>query len=275
LAIDEPESEGGSRVTVLGSLSADPGSLRSASDDVLAEGLAAEAGRLLLEVRDELGGGDSSLLRQEGDRRSHELLMRRLTAERPDDAVLSEEGKDDRSRLSADRVWIVDPLDGTREFSEPPRDDWAVHVALWERGVLVAGAVALPARDVVLGTAQPASPRPAHAGRLRVVVSRTRPPAVATAVAEALDAELVPMGSAGVKAVSVLLGDVDVYVHAGGQYEWDSAAPVAVCSAAGLHCSRIDGSPLRYNQEDVLLPDLLVSRPEHVAAALDAIARGA
>ncbi len=271
--MDEPESKGGSRVTVLGNPSADLGSPRSASDSLLAERLAAEAGQLLLQVRAELGGGEPGLLRNEGDRRSHELLMRRLAAERPADAVLSEEGKDDRSRLSADRVWIVDPLDGTREFSEPPRDDWAVHVALWERGELVAGAVALPARDVVLGTSQPTPLRPASSGRLRVVVSRTRPPPVATAVAAGLDAELVPMGSAGVKAVSVLLGDVDVYVHAGGQYEWDSAAPVAVCRAAGLHCSRIDGSPLLYNQEDVLLPDLLVTRPEHAAATLDAIAR--
>jgi 3'(2'), 5'-bisphosphate nucleotidase len=188
----------------------------------------------------------------------------------PGDAVLSEEGADDRARLDAERVWIVDPLDGTREFGEPPRTDWAVHVALVIAGDPVAGAVALPARKVVLSTAAPptlAGPGPT----VRLAVSRTRPPAAAALLADALGAELVPMGSAGAKAMAVVLGEADVYAHSGGQYEWDSAAPVAVARAAGLHCSRLDGAPLVYNQPDSWLPDLLICRPElaeRVIAAL-------
>ena len=167
--------------------------------------------------------------------------------------MLSEEGVDDARRLSADRVWIVDPLDGTREFGEGDRNDWAVHVALWERGALVAGAVALPAQGVTLDSGSP-PPLPAAGDPLRLVVSRTRPPELVTALAERLGAELVPMGSAGAKAMSVLQGRADAYVHGGGQYEWDSAAPVAVAAAAGLHTSRLDGSPLVYNRADPCCP---------------------
>ncbi len=193
--------------------------------------------------------------------------MAALAQHRPGDAVLSEEGADDKARLTAERVWIVDPLDGTREFSELGRDDWAVHVALWERGDLVAGAVALPAQGVTLATPTVAAPATTSAAP-RVVVSRTRPPAVALAVRDALDGTLVEMGSAGAKVASVVQGISDVYVHAGGQYEWDSAAPVAVARAAGLFTSRIDGSPLVYNQSDVSLPDLIVCRPELADAVL-------
>src|SRR5262249_11668378 len=160
----------------------------------------------------------------------------------PDDAVLSEEAKDDHARLDADRVWIIDPLDGTREFSETGRQDWAVHVALTQGGTPTAGAVALPAMNEVLGTDPSVVPPYPHDGALRLVVSRTRPPAAATFLAERLNAELIPMGSAGAKAMAVVLGEVDVYAHSGGQYEWDSCAPVAVAAAAGLHCSRLDGS---------------------------------
>ena len=238
-------------------------------DAILARELADEAGRLLLEVRDpELAPAELKAL---GDRRSNELLVRRLRELRPDDAVLSEEEKDDHARLDARRCWIVDPLDGTREYSEVPRDDWAVHVALWEAGELVAGAVALPARGVTFGTDEPHARPEGTPERIRLAVSRTRPPAFVTELAEKLDAELVPMGSAGVKATAVLDDVVDAYVHAGGQYEWDSAAPVAVCAAAGLHTSRIDGTPLEYNQEDPLLPDLLVCRPEIASLLLAAI----
>ncbi|MGN6635315.1 MAG: 3'(2'),5'-bisphosphate nucleotidase CysQ [Oryzihumus sp.] len=240
-------------------------------DDVLARELADEAGELLLELRSS-GLTDMTELRRQGDARSHELLMRRLREERPDDAVLSEEGLDDRGRLAAERVWIIDPLDGTREFGEPPRDDWAVHVALWERGELVAGAVGRPARRSTLATDAPPA-RPAGIPvRLRLAVSRSRPPAFVQELARRLDAELVPMGSAGVKATAVLDGTVDAYVHAGGQYEWDSAAPVAVARAAGLHTSRIDGTPLTYNHSDPLLPDLLICRPEVSDRVLAAIA---
>ncbi|BBX53463.1 3'(2'),5'-bisphosphate nucleotidase CysQ [Mycolicibacterium poriferae] len=237
------------------------------TDHELAALLAAEAGRLLLDVRAEFADAAAQDRKDAGDKRSHDFLMAALAAERPDDAVLSEEGVDDPVRLSAQRVWIVDPLDGTREFSELDRTDWAVHVALWEAGELVAGAVALPAQDVTLATPSVAAPPPAPAVP-RIVVSRTRPPAVALEVKEALGGELVEMGSAGAKVASVVQGLSDVYVHAGGQYEWDSAAPVAVARAAGLHTSRIDGSPLIYNQRDSKLPDLIVCRPELAEAVL-------
>ena len=237
------------------------------TDHELAALLAAEAGRLLLDVRAEFADAAAQDRKDAGDKRSHDFLMAALVAERPDDAVLSEEGVDDPVRLSAQRVWIVDPLDGTREFSELDRTDWAVHVALWEAGELVAGAVALPAQDVTLATPSVAAP-PSAPAVPRIVVSRTRPPAVALAVKEALGGELVEMGSAGAKVASVVQGLSDVYVHAGGQYEWDSAAPVAVARAAGLHTSRIDGSPLIYNQRDSKLPDLIVCRPELAEAVL-------
>lgn len=237
------------------------------SDHALAARLATQAGELLLAVREELASATEAERKAAGDKRSHDYLMEALARERPDDAVLSEEGVDDPVRLSAQRVWIVDPLDGTREFSELGRDDWAVHVALWQSGALVAGAVALPAQGATLATPDPAPP-PAHSGAPRIVVSRTRPPAVALQVRDRLNGTLVEMGSAGAKVAAVIQGLADVYVHAGGQYEWDSAAPVAVARAAGLHTSRIDGSPLVYNREDPKLPDLVVCRPEHADAVL-------
>jgi len=240
-------------------------------DHALAAWLATTAGERLLEVREE--GLTGRELKDAGDLAAHELLMRLLAAVRPDDAVLSEEGKDDPVRLTADRVWIVDPLDGTREFSEPPRDDWAVHVALWERGELVAGAVAQPALGETFSTAAPPSIPPRTSSRPRIAVSRTRPPAFVEALAAEIDAELVPMGSAGVKVISVTRDITDAYVHAGGQYEWDNAAPVAVARAAGLFCSRVDGSDLVYNQENVSLPDLIVCRPELAQPILDFVRR--
>ena len=242
------------------------------SDHELAGRLATEAGALLLDVRSELSDATAEERKAAGDKRSHDFLMEALAAERPDDAVLSEEGVDDPVRLSARRVWIVDPLDGTREFSELGRTDWAVHVALWESGELIAGAVALPAQGITLATPTVVAPPPAPQAP-RVVVSRTRPPAVALEVKDALNGTLVEMGSAGAKVASVVQGLSDVYVHAGGQYEWDSAAPVAVARAAGLHTSRIDGSPLVYNQRDSKLPDLIVCRPELAEAVLAVTAR--
>jgi 3'(2'), 5'-bisphosphate nucleotidase len=231
------------------------------NDHELAERLATRAGELLLDVRADFADATVEERKAAGDEQSHDFLMAELAVQRPGDAVLSEEGVDDPVRLSADRVWIVDPLDGTREFSELGRDDWAVHVALWQAGELVAGAVALPAQNTTLSTPEVAAPR-TFDGPPRVVVSRTRPPAVALAVRDALDGTLVEMGSAGAKVAAVIRGVADVYVHAGGQYEWDSAAPVAVARAAGLHTSRIDGSPLVYNSADPKLPDLVVCRPE-------------
>ena len=237
------------------------------TDHEVAARLATEAGQLLLAVREELADATAAERKAAGDKRSHDYLMEALARERPDDAVLSEEGVDDPVRLSAQRVWIVDPLDGTREFSELGREDWAVHVALWQSGALVAGAVALPAQGVTLATPDP-TPPPAYAGEPRIVVSRTRPPAVALQVRDQLNGALVEMGSAGAKVAAVVQGLADIYVHAGGQYEWDSAAPVAVARAAGLHTSRIDGSPLEYNRADPLLPDLVVCRPEYADAVL-------
>ncbi len=243
--------------------------LASAADHALAAALATEAGEMLVRLREELAGQPSSTLKREGDRRAHELLVARLAEERPGDAVLSEEGRDGRERLASARTWIVDPLDGTREYSEPPRIDWAVHVALVAEHRPIAGAVALPAQGVTLSTAQPPPTPPPPPARPRVIVSRSRPPMVALAIADALGAELVEMGSAGAKVAAVVQGVADVYPHAGGQYEWDSCAPVAVAEAAGLHCSRIDGSPLRYNEPDPWLPDLLVCPPQLVEPILE------
>lgn len=243
----------------------EPGQPPAGADDhVFAAWAAEQAGALLLLVREE--GLEGKELKDAGDLAAHELLMGLLAEHRPDDAVLSEEehrGTSSRhDRLTTHRVWIIDPLDGTREYSEPPRDDWAVHVALWVDGDLAAGAVAQPGLGQTFHTGEPPVVPASTAPRMRIVASRTRPPAVVQAMAEQMDAEIVPMGSAGAKVISVVRDVSDAYVHSGGQYEWDSAAPVAVARAAGLHCSRIDGSPLVYNQEDVKLPDLVVCRPE-------------
>lgn len=229
---------------------------------------------MLLELRAGVGSTaqDWWSLRDEGDWSAHRFIVEALEVLRPDEKVLSEEGIEDRSRLGADRVWIVDPLDGTREFGEPGRSDWAVHVALVDgAGVPLAGAVALPASGITLCTDPAPALAPPHDGPPRIIVSRSRPPVVALRVAEALGGELVAMGSAGAKAMAVVMGDADVYAHAGGQYEWDNCAPAAVALAAGLHASRIDGRPLVYNQPDPWLPDLLICRPEFAEAALNAI----
>lgn len=235
--------------------------------------LADLAGARLLQVRarlqqDGISGKEAKDL---GDAASQEVLAAALADRFPDDAVLSEEATDDARRLRAERVWIVDPLDGTREFSELERDDWAVHVALWERGELVAGAVALPARGVTYSTADPVRDLGVRQEPLRLAVSRSRPPAFVTTLAERLGAVLVPMGSAGVKAMSVVTGESDAYVHAGGQYEWDSAAPVAVARAAGLHTSRLDGSALIYNNDNPWLPDLVICRNDVAGSLLPAL----
>ena len=240
-------------------------------DDRLAAELAEQAGKLLLDLRAE--GGDPGDLRKKGDRLSHEFLAAELAARRPGDAVLSEEGRDDMARLAAGRVWIVDPLDGTREFGEPGRTDWAVHVALWEHGALTAGAVALPALGQVLATTAPPVVPAVNGSEapLRVVVSRTRPPAFLERLSQEMSVTLVPLGSAGAKAAVVMRGEADAYIHAGGQYEWDSAAPAAVALAAGLHASRLDGSALRYNQPDPVLPDILICPVVLAESLLEAI----
>lgn len=249
--------------------------LRAVDDHLLALLLAREAGHELLTIRGECGGAGetASTLRTAGDAGAQVVLSRLLAAARPDDAVLSEEAADDGARLSASRVWIIDPLDGTREFSEPPRIDWAVHVALWASGRLAAGAVTMPAAGLEYSTGVAIMPSGRRPGALRLAVSRSRPPVFVKRLAERLGAQLVPMGSAGVKATSVLRDEADAYVHAGGQFEWDSAAPVAVALAAGLHASRIDGSQLRYNRLDPRLPDLLICRPEISRRLLDEISR--
>ncbi|BFU42267.1 3'(2'),5'-bisphosphate nucleotidase CysQ [Krasilnikovia sp. MM14-A1004] len=265
-------------------------------DAAFARWLADRAGQALLAVREEMGYADPQALKSAGDRAAHELLRTELARWRPADAVLSEEDDHARvawqegepatlrpERLGASRVWIVDPLDGTREFSEQGRTDWAVHVALWTADSsspfrLAAGAVAMPAQHRTVATDAPPAypPMPLSAatgGAIRIAASRTRPPAFVTALAEDIGAELVPMGSAGVKIAAVISGDADAYVHAGGQYEWDSAAPVAVASATGLHASRIDGSELKYNQANPKLPDLVVCRKDLAPRLLAALQR--
>lgn len=241
------------------------------SDAELAAHLAEVAGRLLMEVR---ASGVLSLkaLGKAGDATANQFLIHAIAEQRPDDGLLSEESKDTRERLGKNRVWIIDPVDGTREYGEA-RSDWAVHVALAIGGVPVAGAVALPGLEpaVVLRSDRPVAVPPAPE-RLRMVVSRTRPAREAVALAEKLGAEVLPMGSAGAKAMAVVRGEADIYLHTGGQYEWDSCAPVAVALACGLHASRIDGSPLLYNQSDVYMPDLLICRKEHAAGVLREVA---
>ncbi len=260
-------------------------------DHAVARELAQEAGQLLLRLREQAfaAGHPPDILRKAGDKQSHELLARRLAELRRGDAVLSEEALDDKARLRADRVWIVDPLDGTREFGIEGRTDWAVHVALWVReaqgdreeqgprgheassGGLAAGAVALPARGRVLSTPDPGlRPGPGHSP-LRLVVSESRASKLVKDVAARIGAELVPHGSAGAKVATVVSGETDAYLHSGGFYEWDTAAPVAVALAAGFHVSRIDGSPVSYNREDLLLPDILVCRPAIAGQLLEAI----
>lgn len=240
------------------------------TEALAARELATEVGGELLALRAGFGG-DADTLRDAGDREAQRQLSQRLATRFPDDVVRSEEAADDARRGEATRVWIVDPLDGTREFAEG-RDDWAVHVAFWSGGELLEGAVALPALGRVLSTAAP-PPAPAPAARPpRLVVSRSRPSPAAEAVRAALGGELVAMGSAGAKIAAVIRGDADVYAHSGGQYEWDSAAPVAVARACGLHCSRLDGTPLAYNRHDPWLPDLLVCRADLAEAVIAAAA---
>ena len=247
--------------------------MATSRDHLDAAGLAEEAGHLLVELRAGIGTdytpGEGKDL---GDRRSHEFLVGRLAELHPGDGILSEEGVDDDARLAQQRVWIIDPLDGTREFGEVPRVDWAVHVALVIDGEPVAGAIGLPAQDhAVLSTASPPPTPPAPGEHPRIVVSRSRPPAWADGLAAALGGVLVPLGSAGAKIAAVIRGEADIYVHAGGQYEWDSAAPVAVALAAGLHASRIDGSPLRYNRANPWMPDLMVCHPTVVEQVLSGL----
>ena len=240
------------------------------TDAELAVHLAEVAGRLLIEVR-AAGMFSPKALGKAGDQTANQFLVHAIREQRPDDGLLSEEEKDNFERLAHSRVWIMDPVDGTREYGEE-RTDWAVHVGLAIDGVASIGAVGLPGMGKVLRTDAPVAVPPAPE-QLRMVVSRTRPAREATEVAAKLGAELVPMGSAGAKAMSIVLGDADIYLHSGGQYEWDSCAPAAVAMAHGLHCSRIDGSPLVYNQSDVYMPDLLICRKEHAERVLKEIAQ--
>ena len=243
------------------------------ADHILAARAATAAGELLVRLRADLeaDGRWPFDIGDEGDYQANVLLMDLLREGAPGDAILSEEGRDDRARLDAPRVWIIDPLDGTREYSEAGRSDWAVHVALTIGGSPVAGAVALPARGLTLATDPPPPAPPAWDGPPRLVVSRSRPPHQALRIRDAIGGELVPLGSAGAKAMAVVLGEAEVYAHSGGQYEWDSAAPVAVAAAAGLHVSRLDGSPLVYNRPDPYLPDLLICRKDLAEEVLAAI----
>jgi 3'(2'), 5'-bisphosphate nucleotidase len=260
-------------VTPTGPTPTETATAGTVADAALAAELALRAGELLLRIRAERAGDGPRALGRAGDHGSNDYLLDRLAHLRPGDAVLSEESADSPARLAAERVWIIDPLDGTRQFTMPGRDDWAVHVALHTEGLgITAAAVAMPALGEVRSTVDPIPvPTPART-RPRVVVSDSRPPEFVGPVADALGAALVPMGSAGAKAMAVVRGDADAYLHAGGQWEWDSAAPVGVAVAAGLRACRIDGSPLRYNQPRPYLPDLVICRPELADAILAAIA---
>lgn len=240
------------------------------TDAALAAHLAKVAGALLITVRDSNVFG-AKALGNAGDATSNQFLCHALREVRPDDGLLSEEEKDSFARLDQARVWIVDPVDGTREYGER-RADWAVHVGLAVDGVATVGAVALPGANLVLRSDMPVVVPPAPA-RLRMVVSRTRPPREALAVAQVLGAELIPMGSAGAKAMAIILGQADIYLHTGGQFEWDSCAPVAVALAHGLHASRVDGSPLIYNRRDTYMPDLLICRKDHADLVVSTLTR--
>jgi len=242
-------------------------------DADLAARLATEAGHVLLQVRRELAavGAPAWQVMDTGDLASHRFLLGALQDAHPDDAVLSEEGVEDPRRFTTDRVWIVDPLDGTNEFGEPGREDWAVHVALWAGDRLAAGAVSLPALDLTFTTHPPPTLPPFQRDRPRLITSRNRNPPAAVVVANALGCDAVRLGSAGAKAMAIVIGEADIYVHDGGMYQWDSAAPAAVAEAAGLHVSRIDGSPLVYNARDPWLPDFLVCRQEFAEPVLDAL----
>jgi 3'(2'), 5'-bisphosphate nucleotidase len=246
------------------------------TDAALAAEIAQEAGELLLTVRDEIGYYDPYELGDAGDAIANKLILARLRAARPDDKILSEEAADDLSRVDADRVWIVDPVDGTWEFSKRGHVDWAVHIALWQRsggpdGAITDAVVGLPAVGEVHRSDTVTPPPPRDDGPIRIATSANRPPPIVWWLREHLDVRLIGIGSAGAKAMAVVRGDVDAYIHAGGQWEWDSAAPAGVVQAAGLHASRIDGSPLLYNRRDPYLPDLLMCRPELADALLDAI----
>jgi 3'(2'), 5'-bisphosphate nucleotidase len=248
------------------------------TDHELAKRLAVDAGRLLVEVRAELWerGAHPWNVMDTGDASAHRFIVDELQRVRPDDAVLSEEGTDDRRRLTNDRVWIVDPLDGTNEFGEPGRVDWAVHIALWERGAeapggLTAGAVSLPAVGMVFGTEPAHRPPTFDRDRPRIITSRNRAPYAAVVIANELGCDAIRLGSAGAKTMAILLGEADIYAHDGGMYQWDTAAPAAVAAAAGMHVSRIDGSPLHYNAADTWFPDFLVCRPELAGPALQAL----
>ena len=245
----------------------------SETDQQLASRVATEAGAMLVELRDELVAEGIHYwdLKDEGDVAGHRYIMSALTAARPDDVILSEEAADNRKRLHATRVWIIDPIDGTNEFAEHPRHDWAIHIALWEAGELTAASVALPTLGITFDASPAAVVPPSTRAKPLLVTSRSRNPYCAVMVANALGCDVARLGSAGAKAMAIVMGEADIYVHDGGMYQWDSAAPSAVAKAAGLHVSRIDGSPLEYNKESLWLPDFLVCRSELAEPALKAL----
>lgn len=251
------------------------------NDSELSRDVAIEAGRLLLDLRATYGDLDpadvdtANRLRKEADRASHLLIADRISAARPDDVILSEEGKDDPARLVADRVWIVDPLDGTFEFGQG-RSDFAVHIVLWVRDALsptgarlVASTVELPAQGLTrtdIDTPDVSFALPTDRP-IRIVASRSRAPKwLPDAVAVLADrmgreVEVIDVGSVGAKVNEILCGRADAYVHDTGFYEWDVAAPYAVAHRYGLHASHVGGEPIRFNQDPPYVTSLLVSIP--------------
>ena len=238
-------------------------------DHALAARLADETGRLLLDLLNDPAGPKGWGLEMAGDRQAHEFLVEELRRHRPGDAVLSEEGHDDRRRLDAERVWILDPLDGSSDFGISGA--WSVHVALCQRGVPVAGAVAVPAWDTTFATDPAPRPTMCRVGRRRVVVARSRGHIDGNRLSR-LGVEVLTMGSAGVKAMTVVRGEMDAYVHGGGLYEWDTCAPAAVAQAAGLHVCSADGSPLRFNNPRPHTPGLVICRPDFADELLEVLA---
>ena len=274
------------------------------NDAELARDVAQAAGQRLIALRRDFGPVDAAdrdqirALRDAADRASHEFILSRLNAERPDDAVLSEEGHDGLERDTAHRVWIVDPLDGTSEFGQG-RADFAVHVALWQRddsagpgtARLVAGCIDLPAQRVTYSSADSGAFASARADTdsdltvhrpgapVRVVVSRTRPPALAIdpeRLAAALEVanieigavDVLRVGSVGAKVAELLGGRADLYLHDSGFYEWDVAAPLIVAEHYGLRACHLNGTTITFNHRPPWVKDLVVGKPELVAAVV-------
>lgn len=255
-------------------LTSDDSDFDPANDHQLAAALAAKAGQALSELRERphSGGFDPWGLRDEGDRLAHNLLVELLGSHRPDDIVLSEEGREDRRRLDADRTWIIDPLDGTHDYPFLDSIEWAVHVALVEEQRPTAAAVAVPGMDQVFATDLGSAAEPMDRDQPLVISGRSNA-YLASEVAETIGGKLTACGSSGVKAMLVVSGAVDVYVHGSGLYEWDVCAPAAVAEALGMVVTDLEGDEIVYNKSQPIVRGLVISRPEFAEATRDTLDR--